>query len=280
MKIKFLSTLIICILFACSDESVETKDTLSFSPAVSELSNVDSYSEEEVNTYSQKATKSNYKADKQKIILQSYLTFETSDMEKTYQNLAAYIKDNNGYLQSDQSNKNYNRINRTIVARIPSKNFQNVIDSVSKDVSYFDTKNITATDVTEEFIDVSARLKAKKTLEARYLELLTKAKNVKEILEIEKELSIIREEIESREGRLKYLENSVAYSTITVQFYKVSTSKGITISYGSKMWNAVKDGFNGLSVFFLRILHFWPFIVFLLLFIFIMQKKLSRKKKK
>ncbi|XLS29224.1 DUF4349 domain-containing protein [Flavobacteriaceae bacterium M23B6Z8] len=213
----------------------------------------------------------------QKIILESYLVFETSNMDKTYKDVALYVKDNGGYIQSDQSSKSYDRLNRTIIARVPSENFHKVIDSISADVRYFDTKNSTATDVTEEFIDITARLKAKRALEERYLQLLNKAKNVKEILEIEKELSVIREEIESREGRLKYLKNKVSYSTLTVQFYKVTKDKGITISYGTKMWNAIKGGFNGLSLFFLGVLTVWPFIIILGILIFIVRKWLKRK---
>lgn len=218
--------------------------------------------------------------EKKKIIRESFLTFETSDMETTYQNISNYINQNEGYIQSDKANKNYNRVNRIIIARIPSSNFQKVIDSITSKVPYFDTKNITATDVTEEFVDLTARLKAKRALENRYLELLEKAKNVKEILEIEKELAVIREEIESREGRLKYLENRVGYSTITLEFYKVTTSKGITVSYGTKMWNSVKGGFNGLSVFFLGLLSIWPFILFIILLIVVIRKRFFKKKKK
>jgi hypothetical protein len=271
---KLVNWLLILCLISCSGVNSE-KDALNYSLEAPSEEALDIALEPSAPPPQNVASK-----ERKKIIRESYLTFETSDMEKTYQNIANYIQISNGYIQSDQSNKNYNRINRTIVARIPSTNFQKVIDSISKDVLYFDTKNITATDITEEFIDITARLKAKRALENRYLELLNKAKNVKEILEIEKELSVIREEIESREGRLKYLENRVDYSTITIQFYKVSTNKGISISYGTKMWNAIKGGFNSLSIFFLGLLSIWPFLIFILLVLIIIRRKFFRKRKK
>lgn len=216
----------------------------------------------------------------QKIIKESFLRFETSDLDKTYQDISRYIKENNGYLQNDETDKGYGQFSRRLVIRIPTSGFQKVIDSISNKVAYFDTKNISATDVTEEFIDLEARLKAKRTLESRYLELLSKANNVKDILEIEKELSQIREEIEAKQGRLKYLENRVSFSTLTVEFYKRTAESGVTVSYGSKMWNAIKGGFNGLSYFFLGILHIWPFILIIALILYFIKRRFFKKNPK
>ncbi len=213
----------------------------------------------------------------QKIIKESYLRFETSDLDKTYHNIIKYTRENNGYIQSDVSGKGYQQLTRTVVVRIPSEHFQKTLDSVSKDVAYFDTKRITATDVTEEFIDIEARLKAKLALEARYTELLARANSVKDILEIEKELSKIREEIEAREGRLKYLRNQVSYSTLTIDFYKQTSETGVTVSYGKKIVNALKSGFDLLSLFFLGLLNIWPFIILILIVVFLIRKKYFKK---
>ncbi|MBQ0768421.1 MAG: DUF4349 domain-containing protein [Bizionia sp.] len=197
----------------------------------------------------------------QKIIKESYLEFETKDLDHTYAQLSRFISQTKGYIQDDNATKGYNRITRSLVIRVPNTHFQTAIDSISNTVKYFDTKRISSKDVTEEFIDIEARLKAKKTLELRYLELLAKAKTVKEMLEIEKELSSIREDIEANQGRLKYLSNKVSLSTIHIVFYKTIVESKVTESYGSKMWMAIKSGFNALSLFILGLLHIWPFII-------------------
>jgi len=214
----------------------------------------------------------------QKIIKTSYLRFETQDLEKTYNQIIRFVKDNNGFIQNDNSNKSHNQLTRHLEIRIPTTNFQKTIDSISNHVAFFDTKRISARDVTEEFIDLEARLRAKQTLEKRYLELLSKANKVKEMVEIERELSNIREEIESKQGRLKYLRNQVSLSTLGVEFYKVSVETGVSSSYGAKMWNAIKSGFNGISLFFLGILHIWPFIVLLIIGFFIIKGWINKKK--
>ncbi|WJJ97034.1 DUF4349 domain-containing protein [Algibacter luteus] len=218
-------------------------------------------------------------ASPQKIIKTSYLKFETKDLDKTYLQIKKAIQDNNGYIQDDNSNKSYNTITRHLIVRVPTSNFQKTLDAVSKDVSFFDAKRVSAKDVTEEFIDLEARLKAKQTLENRYLELLTKAKTVKEMLEIERELSNIREEIEAKQGRLKYLQDKVSLSTLDIEFYKLTSETPITTSYGTKMWNAIKSGFNGISIFFLGILHIWPFILILVFAGFLIKKWLKKSKK-
>ena len=216
----------------------------------------------------------------QKLIKESFLRFETQDLDKTYQQIIRFVKQNRGFIQDDNASKSYNYISRHLIIRIPTTEFQKTIDSISKHVAYYDTKRISSKDVTEEFIDLEARLKAKRTLENRYLELLSKAKTVKEILEIERELSSIREEIEAKQGRLKYLENKVSLSTLNIEFYKQTAESGVTVSYGSKMWNAIKSGFNGLSMFFLGILHIWPFILIVIILFFLLKRWLNKRQKK
>lgn len=214
----------------------------------------------------------------QKLIKESYLRFETQDLEATYANISKFVQQNQGFIQDDVSDKSYNQLSRRLIIRIPTNKFQNTIDAISKDVKYFDTKQITSKDVTEEFIDLEARLKAKQTLEARYLELLNKANSVKDILEIERELSTIREEIESKQGRLKYLENKVSQSTLTVEFYKTTSDDDVTVSYGQKMKNAFAAGFNALSLFLLGLLHIWPFILIIFIGFFILKRWLRKRK--
>ena len=166
-----------------------------------------------------------------------------------------------------------------MTVRVPTENFQAFINAVSEGVEYFDQRDISRQDVTEEFIDLEARLKAKRELENRYLELLSKAKNVKEMLEIERELSNIREEIEAKQGRLNYLQDRVSVSTITLEFYKYTAESGVTVSYGQKIKNALKGGWNGVSVFFLGLLYLWPLFILIIVVLVAVRWFFKRRKK-
>lgn len=216
--------------------------------------------------------------DNTKIIKTANLRFATSNIDESYALIQKNAKTYHAIIQNDNSGKDYYSIYRNVTIRIPNQHFDAFINDLSKGVSFFDRKEISARDVTEEFVDIEARLKAKQTLEKRYLELLNKANKVSEILEIERELANIREEIEAKQGRLKYLQSRVSMSTISIEMYtEKAKGTGTTVSYGTKMWNAIKSGFNGLSSFFLGILHVWPFILILAVVIFFIRRKLRRK---
>jgi hypothetical protein len=141
----------------------------------------------------------------QKIVKNASLTFETQDIDAEHKIILQLTQQYKGIVQTDNSGINHSRLFRNLTIKVPSENFQSVIDKIGDGVAYFDRREITRRDVTEEFVDIEARLKAKKELEKRYLELLKKAQNVKDVLEIERGLSSIREEIEARQGRLQYL---------------------------------------------------------------------------
>jgi hypothetical protein len=214
----------------------------------------------------------------QKIIKDGNLRFETPDLDETYARIAAAVRKHSAQIQNDVTGKDYESVFRNITVRIPNKNFDVFVAEIGKGVSYFDRKEISARDVTEEYIDLDARLKAKKVLETRYLELLKKAAKVSEILEIEKQLAAVREEIEAKEGQLRYLESHVAMSTVTIEFYrKTAMESGATVSYGSKMWTAIKSGFNGISAFFIGLLYIWPFIVILVALTFFLRRRFRKK---
>ncbi|GHC44216.1 DUF4349 domain-containing protein [Ulvibacter litoralis] len=214
----------------------------------------------------------------QKIIKTARLVFETKDVNATHANVLQLASQYKGFIQSDNSGKGYNRISRNMMVRVPTERFMDFINGVSEGVSYFDQKDISRQDVSEEFVDLEARLKAKRELEKRYLELLKQARNVKEMLEIERELSNIREEIEAKQGRLQFLQNRVSMSTITLEFYTLTAETGVTQSYGQKMINSLKGGWDGISVFFLGILYLWPLLVIVLVGVIILRKLLRKKK--
>ena len=275
---KIISSLILLLTLACSSGgNNDFEENLDLGAAQVESS---IYKESDGN----QGPDANSQVLEQKIIKTGQLVFETKNVEATDQKIRNLTSQYKGFIQSDNSGKSYNRIFQNLVVRIPTENFQKFLDEISKGVEYFDQKQISQQDVSEEFVDLEARLKAKRELETRYLQLLTKANSVKDMLEIERELSNIREEIEAKQGRLQYLQSQVSMSTATIEFYKVTAETGVTKSYGQKMTNALKGGWNGISVLFLGILYLWPLflvaiIVVIFLRIFLKSRKLKNSKK-
>jgi hypothetical protein len=214
----------------------------------------------------------------QKIIKTGDIKFETNNLDSTYKQIITAVKNHKAIVQNDTEGKDDESVFRRLIVRIPSKNFDLFLSDISKGVAYFDNKEISSQDVTEEYIDIDARLKAKKVLESRYLELLKKANKVTEMLEIEKQISVIREEIDAKEGQLRYMQSRVSMSTITIEFYKtVAEKSGVRVSYGTKIWNAITSGFNGFSSFFIGLLSIWPFLIMLVASAYFIRKRFKKK---
>tara|TARA_A100001391_G_scaffold187087_1_gene156721 strand:- start:472 stop:1296 length:825 start_codon:yes stop_codon:yes gene_type:complete len=269
---KTISTLLLLFVLGCSNGN-SNKDYA----AGSSMEDIEMMAERSI---TQQLTPSPSPQDEQKIIKTARLAFETKDVEATHKKILQLASQYKGLVQNDNSGKDYNRIYKNMTVRIPTENFQQFIDGISEGVAYFDQKDISRQDVSEEFVDLEARLKAKRVLEERYLELLKKANKVEEMLQIERELSNIREEIEAKQGRLQYLQSQVSMSTVNIEFYKTTAETGITQSYGQKMKNALQGGWNGISVFFLGILYLWPLFLVAIIVVIILRIFLKKRKPK
>ncbi len=212
----------------------------------------------------------------QKIIRQGEVVFETGDLKQTRVFLDSLVRQYDAYLANDDQYKYEDRIEQRLVIRIPADNFDELISGLENTARRFDRKTISARDVTEEFFDVSLRLQIKKETEQRYRDILVRAKTVKEILEVERYIGRIRAEIESLEGRLKYLRNRISFSTLTVTFYQL---KPEAVGFSSQFLVALKNGWNSFMLFLLGVVSLWPFILAGLILLLVLFVIAGRKKK-
>ena len=127
------------------------------------------------------------------------------------------IKQHNGYISAYREDRVYgDQLRARWVLRIPSDHFDDATSSIVG-LGIPQSRDTTSQDVTEEFVDIERRLANKKRLEERILKLLeNNAGNIKDVIEVETQLARVREDIERMEGRIKYLADNVAMSTITV----------------------------------------------------------------
>lgn len=160
-----------------------------------------------------------------KIIYRGEVTLETEDAITAKNKIEASVKAVNGYVtESRVEGKKNSERSASLTVRIPSTKF----DELIQDVSAFGepiSVSRSSEDVTMEYYDVEARLKSKKIQEQRLQDLLKSSTGkLTEILAVEKELLRIREDIESVEGRLRYLKNQVDYSTVSFSIREVKYS--------------------------------------------------------
>ncbi|MBN1634550.1 MAG: DUF4349 domain-containing protein [Ignavibacteria bacterium] len=171
----------------------------------------------------------------------------------------------------------------TITVRIPAAQFDAFIPEVSQ-IGKVMSQNINASDVTEEYIDLEARLKTQKELEQRLYDLLkTKTAGLSDVLAIENKLADVRGKIESTEGRMKYLMSQASFSTLAISVYEPNlletTSGG---GFFSEIRDAIVSGLRGLlSVIKFLIIAFialLPFLIIAYIIYIIIRKKIRKKK--
>ena len=257
-KMKTIKTIIACIFIlitfnACNEASTyKEMDETFYSPEMEAVADQSAETPEEVQDIVER-----------KLITNGNISFETNSIATTRKQIYEAVKSTKAYVTADNTYKNEGSISNTMMIRVPSDNFDLLLSQSIKGVEKIDNKEINVKDVTEEFLDISARIKTKKELENRYLEILKSASKVSEILEIEREIGQLRAEIESIEGRLKYLQNQVSYSTLTIQFYQnIDAEKG----FGKHFKNGFKNGWDNLIWFFIGLINVWPFVLLIILF--------------
>ncbi|WP_372751755.1 DUF4349 domain-containing protein [Labilibaculum sp.] len=238
---KYLGLILLLTCFGCT----QNPDTASMKMAEEEV--VASTSEQKTS-----------ETVERKLIKEGRVEFETDNLNSTRKTIFDAVNKYKGYVSSDQEFKSSGRKSNTIIIRAPADNFDNLLSDATQGVEKFERKEINVKDVTEEFLDIQARLKTKKELEQRFIDLLGEAKNVTEILEIEKQIGQLRSEIESIEGRLQYLQNRVSFSTLTMTFYERIPNE---TEFGQKFKNGFRNGWDNLVWFFVVLTNIWPFIL-------------------
>lgn len=193
-----------------------------------------------------------------KVIKEGRVEFETKDLSATRKQILEAVSSHQGYVSSDQEFNYPGRKSNTLVLRIPAEKFDQVLNEATSGVERFEQKEILVKDVSEEFVDIEARLNTKKELETRYTELLKQAKNVMEMVEIENQIGQLRADIESTEGRLAYLQDQVAFSTLSMTFYE-SVPEGMGLSHELKI--GFRNGWENLVAFFVLLINIWPFLL-------------------
>jgi len=198
----------------------------------------------------------------------------TKKIKRIAQKHEAYISDLR--FQNDL----YKKENRFTI-KVPQKYFDKVMDSVNNVAEFVEFENITTQDVTEEYVDLETRLKTKLEVKSRYELILRKnAKTVEDILATEDKLRIIQEEIESAQGRLKYLSSKVAFSTIQIDLYETVDYKTEPESYTKTFWSKAKErlfyGWDAIESMLLFFMNIWPILIAGTVLFFVFRKKIRK----
>lgn len=216
-----------------------------------------------------------------KIIKNGDLDIQVGDIRKAHQQVNEIVKSNNAYIQTERFNNTDIDEKQFFTIRVPHKNFDGLINSFSNGIGSVLSKNIASDDVTEEYTDVSIKLANKKIYLEKYRDMLRSAKTTKDMLEIQENIRELEDEIDVAEGRLRFIDDRVNYSTLNLMLYKekVRSSATSKIGFGNRFGDSFTEGWNSFVAFFLGIISLWPFFLLIPIVILIWKKWRNRKKK-
>lgn len=209
------------------------------------------------------ASQASAQITERRIIRNAELTIELDDPRKGLQKIASIAEKNGGFIISSESKEN--RANEqtllsttiTITARVPAAQFGDAVEAIRHLDGKIMVEKISGMDVTEDYIDLEARIRTKRALEMQFLEIMRQARKISDALEVQSQLADVRTEIESLEGRRRFLENKSALSTISVT---LQTTAPLFVATKSGFQNSVRmafgDGLDTASDIVLGVIRF------------------------
>ncbi|MCH6233796.1 DUF4349 domain-containing protein [Cognataquiflexum rubidum] len=218
----------------------------------------------------------------QKLVRSGGINFQSEDIEKDYVKIKSMLGGLNAYLENENQNNDNYRKSYNLSIRVPSEKYDSLLNSISGIAFKVESKYSNVDDVTERYYDLQNRIQNKKELEIRYREILSKANQVKDILEIERNLNEVRTDIEMMEGQFNYLSKQIQFSSLQVQFYEElpyelnsPKKKGFWV----RVFNALDNGWQVFLTVLVGLVTLWPFY-FAGALIFVLVVYLKRRNKK
>jgi len=221
------------------------------------------------------AVEADFDSVDRKLILRGRMGIEVSSFDAASTEVAGIAEGAGGFVSGSNSYvTSTGRRRGSITLRVPEEGFFGVVEGL-EGIGEVESKSVSSEDVTEEFIDLEARLGNLKRQEERLLEIFDKAETVEDILKVEEQLGRVRGDIESLTGRLRYLENQVSLSTISVELFE---PEPITQSFGLRdSIRGAVDAFIGTTSGIIVFVGFILPILALILVALVLVKKLRRR---
>jgi Domain of unknown function (DUF4349) len=201
-------------------------------------------------------------AAERKIIRNADITIEVLSTSEAQHRVTSIAETHGGFVVTSEAKQRQSAdpaqraTDFKLVVRVPANQFGVALDEIKKLATNVPEEKATGQDVTEEFIDLEARIKTQKALEAQFLGIMRQANKVVDALEVQRQIAEVRTEIEQLEGRKRFIENRSSLATITVNIQApkpvlVTTTTG----FGHSLRQAVSESVEAASeiiVFFVR----------------------------
>ena len=210
-----------------------------------------------------------------KIIRNANLTMEVSSTTDTQHKVTTIAEAHGGFVVTSEAKQRESEdparrtLDIKLVVRVPSERFGAALDQIRGLAGTLREEAVAGQDVTEEFIDLEARIRTQQALELQFTEILKQARKVSDAMEVQRQIADVRTDIEKLEGRKRFLANRSSLSTITVNIEAPRMITVNTTGFGRSLRDSVGMGVDlgsAILLFLVRaVIVMVPVTVFLLL---------------
>jgi uncharacterized protein DUF4349 len=190
-------------------------------------------------------------AAERKVIRNADITIEVPSTTDAQHRVTSIAERHGGFVltseakQRDSNDPAQRMIDIKLVVRVPSIQFGTTFDEIKNLAANTPEEHVTSQDVTEDFIDLEARIKTQKALEVQFLGIMRQANKIADALEVQRQIAEVRTEIEKLEGRKRFLENRSSLSTINVNIQAPKPVIAVTkTGFGHDLREAVSDSIS------------------------------------
>ena len=229
----------------------------------------------------------------QKLIKTIRMEAETEDLDALLPQINTKISALGGYVENQElyngsAYSSYRHRSASLTVRIPAEQLESFTEDV-KGVSNVISYNESTENVTLRYVSTESRMKALEVEQERLLELLAKAENMSDLLEIEARLTDVRYELESVTSQLRVLANQVDYATVhlyisQVKVYTETEEQTVWQRIGSGFKENLKDMGENLTDFFVWIVTYSPQLIIwaivIAVAVTVLRKKIAKRKAK
>ena len=275
-RFKIISLLFFTLCFSCNENNY--KESVMTSPV--DITDDFETIEAEKTITNPIINQSNVPLDL-KIIKSATARYKVKNVKKATYDIKMLARKHKAYISDLRfENDLYKKENRFTI-KVPKNQFDILMDSVHTVVDFVEYENISTKDVTEEYMDLETRLKTKIEVKVRFENILRKnAKTVEDILKTEDKLRVIQEEIESAQGRLKYLTNKVAFSTIQIDLYEsvdyVEKPASYSKTFLDKAKQGISNGWAFIEGFIIVLINIWPLLIIGTISFILVKKRIKK----
>ena len=292
-KVKFTVVCCFALLTACGSSDLSGSSKMAntnANPAMSSEKAASNSAVAQISLNQAEQTQAAPVVTERKIIRNADLQLEAVAPEEAQTKISRIAETKGGFVVETQSSASDVKANVRdtvlMTIRVPAAKFDEALSEIRQAASRVIVENVKGEDVTEEFIDIEARLKTQKALEAQFLEIMKRSNSVADALNVQTEIARVRGEIEKIEGRKRFLESQASLSTIKIKLQTPTAFSANSAGFSYQFKEALGDGFDAalsFMLFFVRaLIALLPFFLLIVLPLYFMIRyflRMNRRRK-